>query len=355
MGGVQPGGPQPYGDGVPPRPFPGAGAVPGAGMPPAGGPVSAEDQAAENDFFSHNDDPALWNKPLGPTGPVQPGKPSSGNLRLPEWMREQDGDGGAPGGLTAPPSDDFEEGRSKRPLLAGLGVLLVGLIAAGGAYFLSSGGGSDKSADAGTGHHKTAPAKSKSKSKAGQPADAQPEKPLSQFKGDHTKPVGHIADAHAGLSYPKLGKPWQMQTQKGAMAELGFSAGQYAVSEPKRWGRLLSAQLGGANKDAYTGPGSERAAATQVADSYEKRMYGYKHKKKVLASQSLTVDGHKGWLVGYYLTYRQRGVKTTGELFTVAVVDTGRKEPGVLLMSVPNTAKKLWPDVNYVMRSIKVS
>jgi hypothetical protein len=144
------------------------------------------------------------------------------------------------------------------------------------------------------------------------------------------------------------------------MAELGFSAGQFAVTEkagndPKRWGRLLSAQLGGADKNAYDGPGTERAAAARVADSYEARMYGYKHKKKVLASQSLDVDGHKGWLVGYYLTYHRPGVKATGEIFTVAFVDTGKKAPGVVLMTVPNTHKKLWPDVNYVMRSIKVT
>jgi hypothetical protein len=325
-------------------------------MPAAGGPVSAEEQAAENDFFSHNDDPAMWDKPLGPSGPPpQPGKPSSGNLRLPEWMRDENGGGDPAGGLSAPPVDDFEsEGRGKRRLLAGLGVLVVGVLAAGGAYFLTSGGHSDKSAG-GPSKPKSSATKGKTKTKGGQPAEAQQEKPLTQFKGAHTKPVGRIADAHAGLSYPKLGKPWRMQTQKGAMAELGFSAGQYAVTEPKRWGRLLSAPLGGANKDAYTGPGSERAAATQVADSYEKRMYGYKHKKHVLASQSLTVDGHKGWLVGYYLTYRQPGVKTTGEIFTVALVDTGKKAPGVVLMSVPNTDKKLWPDVNYVMRSLKVS
>ncbi|MEV5746942.1 hypothetical protein AB0L00_03915 [Actinoallomurus sp. NPDC052308] len=354
-------GPQPYDDVAPSRPFPGPGAFQGApGVPPspAGGPVSAEDQAAENDFFSHGDDPAMWDRPIGPSGPPpQPGKPSSGNLRLPDWMRDQNGDGAA-GGPTAPSTggyddyDGFEEkGRSKRPLLAVVGVLVVGLVAAGGAYFLTAGKKSDHTASSSP-SHKPKAATSK---KAGQPADDQPEKPLTQFKGAHTRPVGHISDTRAGLTYPKLGKPWQMQTQKSAMAELGFSAGQFAVSEPKRWGRLLSAELGGANKDAYGGPGTERAAATKVADSYEAKLYGYTHHKRVLASQSLNVDGHKGWLVGYYLTYRQHGVKTTGELFTVAVVDTGKKAPGVLLMTVPNTDKKLWPDVNYVMRSIKVA
>jgi hypothetical protein len=341
---------------APPQPFraPGEAFDAGPSPSPAAGPVSAEDQAAENDFFGREDDPQMWDKVVAPSGPPpQPGKPSSGNLRLPDWMREQDGAGGA--GLTAPPSDDFEEeGRSKRPLLAGLGVLVVGLVAAGGAYFLKAGGGSENAA-----HSTTSQPPKASPSTPGQPTDAQPEKPLAQFKGVHTKPVGRISDAHAGLSYPKLGKPWQMQTQKSAMADLGFSTGQLAVTEkagnsPKRWGRLLSAQLGGADKNDYNGPGTERAAATQVADSYEARLYAYKHHKKVLASQPLDVDGHKGWLVGYYLTYHRPGVKATGELLTVALIDTGKKAPGVLLMTVPNTDKKLWPDVNFVMHSTKV-
>jgi hypothetical protein len=314
--------------------------------------VSAEDQAAENEFFAQDDHSPLWDKPMAPSGPPpQPGKPSSGNLRLPEWMRDENGGTGGP---VAPPSEDFpEEGRSKLPLIAGVGVLVVGLVVAGGVYFFKVRGGSEATAHSAQSH----PPKTSS-SKTSQPAPA--EKALAQFKGDHTKPVGRINDPRSGLSYPKLGKPWQMQTQKSAMAELGFSAGQFAVTEkagnqPKRWGRLLSAQLGGSEKNDYDGPGTERSAATRVADSYEARMYGYKHHKKVLASQPLEVDGHKGWLVGYYLTYHRAGLKATGELFTVALVDTGKKEPGVVLMSVPNTHKTLWPDVNYVMRSIKVS
>jgi len=40
---------------------------------------------------------------------------------------------------------------------------------------------------------------------------------------------------------------------------------------------------------------------------------------------------------------------------TVAVVDTGKSSPGVLFMSVPNTSRKLWPDINFVVRSLRVS
>ncbi|WP_433175851.1 hypothetical protein [Actinoallomurus sp. CA-150999] len=330
---------------------------PAAPPPPADRRVSAEDQEAENDFFAQDGHPPMWDKVVAPSGPPpQPGKPSSGNLRLPDWMRDEANAGGGEGLTAPPPGDDFEEeGRTKRRLFAGLGVLVVGVVAATGAYFIKARGGSDANAHSAVPSH---PAKTSPK-KGGQAANPEPEKPLAQFKGDHTKPLGHITDPRAGLSYPKLGKPWQMQTQKSAMAELGFSAGQFAVTEkagnqPKRWGRLLSAQLGGADKNAYDGPGTEQTAAAHVADTYEARMYGYKHKKKELASQPLDIDGHKGWLVGYYLTFHRPGVKATGEIFTVALVDTGKKTPGVVLMTVPNTDKKLWPDVNYVMRSIKV-
>lgn len=317
--------------------------------------VSAEDQAVENEFFAQDGNPAMWDKMVAPSGPPpQPGKPSSGNLRLPDWMREENGGTGAP---EAPVYDDFEEeGRSKRRLLAGVGVVLVGLLAAGGTYFVARHSGSGSTVhSAAPSHQAKAPSKGAPKG-----APPEPEKPLAQFKGVHTKPVGRITDQRAGLSYPKLGRPWQMQAKNATMVGLGFDTGQYAVTEKSggqetRWARLLSGQLGGVVKNAYDGPGTERAAATQVADSYEARLYGYRHKKKVLASQSLNIDGHKGWLVGYYLTYYRPGVKTTGEIFTVALVDTGKKEPGLLLMSVPNTDKKLWPDVNYVMQALQVT
>jgi hypothetical protein len=144
------------------------------------------------------------------------------------------------------------------------------------------------------------------------------------------------------------------------MSELNFSTSQFAVTEktgaqPKHWARLMSAELAGAAKDAYSGPGTEREAATEVAQMYEARMYGFRHKKRALASQPLNIGGHKGWLVSDYLTFRRPGVKATGDVVAVALVNTGRKAPGILFMSVPNTDKKLWPDINFVARSLRVS
>jgi hypothetical protein len=359
--GTQPYGEASYGSGSPdetpetgPSSPEGESSATGSFAPPA--PVkgvSAEDEAAENDFFASDDHPPMWDKVVAPSGPPpKPGKPSSGNLRLPDWMRDEGGAGGGPAG----PVDHEDDGHSRRPLFVGVGILVAGLLAVGGVYVLKGNGDSRVSNAAAPTRSTATPSQAATRSAKSQ---SPPTKPLPRFKGVHTKAVGRVTDARSGLSYPRFAKPWALPAKRSPMSELGFSASQFAVTEktgaqPKRWARLMSAELAGAAKDAYSGPGTEREAATQVAQMYEARMYAFRHKKRVLASQPLNIGGRKGWLVSDYLTYRRPGVKATGDVVAVALVDTGRKAPGILFMSVPNTNKKLWPDVNFVVRSLRV-
>lgn len=318
--------------------------------------VSAEAQAEENDFFASDDHPPLWDKVVAPAGPPpKPGKPSSGNLRLPEWMRDDNGD------AVGPPSGPgtYEEdngGRSRRPLFVGLGVLVAGLVAAAGVYLLK-GNGDNQESNTAAPTRTTTQAPSSAPTGTGRHTLAG--KNLPRFKGTHTKATGRINDAHAGLSYARFAAPWAIPAKNSPMTELGFSASQFAVTEkagsqPKHWARLMSTQLSGAAKAAYGGPGTEQAAAGELAKVYEARMFNFRHRKRVLASQPLNLGGHQGWLVSDYLTYHRPGVKATGDVVAVAVVDTGRKAPGVLFMSVPNTSKNLWPDVDYVTRTLRV-
>lgn len=353
--------PRPYG--APGGPFPGEPAD-GAGGARRG---PAADPDHDHEFFGAGDDPANWGS-IGPSGPPpQPGKPSSGNLRLPEWMREESG-GVAPAGGGADSADsagydydygyDDEDGKSRLPLIAGLGVLVAGLVVAAGVYLLKSGGGDQQRPAA---HVTTAPNRTDGVAapNGGASAAGRSQKALPVFSGPHTVSVGRIVDQRAGLSYPKLGRPWQPQPKNGQMTELGFSEGQYALSEKaggqaKVWARLMSGPLGHADKGAYQGGSTVQAAATQVAATYEKKLYDFKHHRKLIASQPLDVGGLKGWLVGYHLTYHRPATKATGDLYTVAVVDTGKRGPGVLLMSVPDTQRRLYPDVDYVVQSLEV-
>ncbi|MGI8328867.1 hypothetical protein ACRYCC_02815 [Actinomadura scrupuli] len=285
----------------------------------------------------------------GPGTPPKPGMPSSGNWRMPEWMAEESKDGGGSS------SDSFEAetgGRSRVGLFVGVSLLVIALVASATVFLLKSGGG-DKSVQPST------PAKGSGKKSAKPPTVAlPPDKQLPTFPGAHTKAAGRINDTFSGLSYPRLGAPWKVPTRKSGLALLGWSGQQIVVTEhtPKQlwYAQLLSGVLGPAEQDIYAGPGTERAAAAAYAQQTEARLYGFAHKTKPLASQPLNLNGHKGWLISSYLTFHRPGIKATGDVVTVAVIDAGRKTPAVLFMAVPNTSRKLWPDINFLVGSLKV-
>jgi hypothetical protein len=291
----------------------------------------------------------------------KPGTPSSGNLRIPEWMREENN------GASAPETGfDHEQGGGSRvALFAGVGLLVIAILAAAVVYFLMSGDGSadtSGSADAASRPTEAAGPTGAAGNAAPQPAAGLPmpaDKPLRRFPGMPSKVAGQMTDAQAGLVYPRFGVPWQLPTRANRLGQLGWSGQQIVVTErggPQVWyGQLLSGTLSPAEMSGYGGPGTEQAAAVAFAHSVEARLYGFQHKSLPFASQPLTVDGHKGWLVSSYLRYQRPGVKATGELTVAAVIDTGRETPAVLYLAVPNTHRKLWSDITYFLDNLHVA
>jgi hypothetical protein len=289
----------------------------------------------------------------GPGTPPKPGMPSSGNWRIPEWMAEE----GKGGETSKDAFDDDEEegGRSRVALFAGVSLLVIALVASAVMFLLKSGSG-DTTTDPSTPANGAAAKKQDTNQS---PAAAlPPDKRLPKFPGTHTKVAGRINDAFSGLSYPRFGAPWQVPTRKSGLALLGWSGQQIVVTErnPKQlwYAQLMSGVLGPADRDIYRGPGTEQAAAVAYAQETEARLYGFAHKTRPLASEPLELNGHKGWLISSFLTFHRVGVKATGDIVTVAVIDAGRKAPAVLLMAVPNTNKNLWPDINVLVSSLRV-
>ena len=45
--------------------------------------------------------------------------------------------------------------------------------------------------------------------------------------------------------------------------------------------------------------------------------------------------------------------QATGEVVAVAVIDTGRSAPAVVLAGVPNTHRAQWPDINLFFSRLK--
>ncbi|MFC5180001.1 hypothetical protein [Actinomadura harenae] len=305
--------------------------------------------------------------PTAASASARPGRPSSGNWQMPGWMADEKAaddmlvGGGAPssGGSGGPGGFDDETGggRSTRvALFGGVGVLVVALVAAGGVYFMQ------KKKDAPTSSASTVdrpgvPAPTR-KSHAPKP-QLPPDKPLASFAGKPGKIAGRVADAKSGLSYPRFAEPWQVPTKKNKLGVTGWSGQQILVTEKhgdQLWyGQLLTGSLAATLLPHYKGPESLKAVAVLAASGFDKDYYSFQHESTPLASQALTVGAHKGWLVARYLKYKRPGVRATGEVVVTAVVDTGHKTPAVAFASLPNTHRKLWPDINAFVDGLKVA
>ncbi len=332
-------------------------------------PVREEDPAPE-EAPAPEDDARQWEGslfdegpgdsnyvPAVPTGsgqPAKPGKPSSGNWQMPEWMADEESADAKLGGSPKPPRDGLDGGgRSRLMLFGGVGLLVVALIAAGAVYLTRSGG--DEPAEPAGNADKRSAAEQSEAAQAKLP----PDKPLARFAGTPSRMLGMVSDAHSGLAYPRLAAPWQVPTKKNRLGTSGWSGQQILVTErhaQQLWyGQLLTGTLHPGMQSAYQGPDSVKNVTALVAQGYEAQYYAFPHKTAPLASQALTVGGHKGWLIASYLTYQRDGVRATGEIVATAVIDTGRRTPAVVFASMPNTHKQRWPDINEFFGHLKTA
>ncbi|NYD49541.1 hypothetical protein BJY14_005524 [Actinomadura luteofluorescens] len=324
-------------------------------------PVAEEAPQWEGSLFEEGDDDGGGDDkyvPAVPTGsgqPAKPGKPSSGNWQMPDWMADESAADAKLGGSPKPERDvlDGGGGRSRLVLFGGIGLLVVALLAAGGVYFMKS--GDDEPADTSGNADRRAAAE---QSEAA-PVDMPPDKRLATFPGKPSRMLGRVNDVHSGLSYPRLAAPWQVPTKKNKLGTPGWSGQQILLTERhagRYWyGQLLTGTLIPTLQSSYQGPDSVKTVAGLAAKGYEAQYYAFPHKTAPLASQALNVDGHKGWLVASYLTYKRSGVRATGEIVAMAVVDTGRKAPAVVFASMPNTNRKQWRDVNQFLGQLKIA
>lgn len=340
------------------------------------GPQPAEPAGDDLTFDGIADGPGDPNYapvlPSGPSTPPKPGKPSSGNWRMPDWIGDEEaaareekrrGEPSEPEGTAAEPAArgrrdrpspaGYAERKSRRGLFAGVGVLALALIVA--AVVVVTKGGGDPAGEPPSGPQAGGPAGA-GRQQAPQ-VQLPPDAPLPNFPGTPTKPLGRVGDAHSGLSYVQFRPPWQLPTRKNKLGTKGWSGQQVLVTERRGnriwYGQLLTGTLHPSLTAAYTGPGSVKTVTALVKDSLLKQYYAFQHTERPVASQALAVGRHQGWLIGTQLRYKRPGVQATGELMLVAVIDTGRDVPAVAFASVPNTHRKLWPDARRFMTQLR--
>ncbi|WP_026341124.1 hypothetical protein [Actinomadura atramentaria] len=333
---------------VPPRPAPDD-----EPFRPAG---PAEPAAWDGELFegdSREDADSRYVAPTTDAGPGKPGRPSSGNWTLPDWMDDEEAADAKLGERTSRTEFDEPSGRSRTLLFGGIGLLVVALIAAGGVYYLKHRSDSPDPEPAQSGKGRRAAAVAETPQ-----VDLPPDKPLRTFAGTPSKVLGRVSDPTSGLAYPRFAAPWQTPTKKNKLGVSGWSGQQIVVTEKhgaQLWyGQFLTGTLLPTLRGSYSGPDSVKTVTALAAKGLEENYYAFDHKSVPLASQALTVGGRPGWLMASYYTYKRPPFKATGEVVATAVIDTGRPAPAVVFASLPNTNKKLWPDLNRFLSLLKV-
>lgn len=71
------------------------------------------------------------------------------------------------------------------------------------------------------------------------------------------------------------------------------------------------------------------------------------------ASYPLKVGKREGWMLGYKVNYTLKGKKRTSRA-AVALVDIADDKPALVFITIPDTQKKRWRDINVVMSGIRV-
>lgn len=182
-----------------------------------------------------------------------------------------------------------------------------------------------------------------------------PAGPLSEYDGTPSKVRGRIKDRAAGLSYAKLGEPWQ---EAGADVR-GFTARQFLITEQSGPGNewyaeVASMPLAADHKSLFKGPDSLREVAEAQSRDLQVGSYPHGSRREEVAGERLKVSGRRAWLTGFRLTFTDTRFTVTDETVVVVAVDTGKKVPGILYTSIPGTREELRPDINTVVSSLQV-
>ncbi|WP_158558367.1 hypothetical protein, partial [Spongiactinospora gelatinilytica] len=169
-------------------------------------------------------------------------------------------------------------------------------------------------------------------------------KGLPAHAGTGSTVIGLVDDPKAGLAYPRLAAPW---TIPGSSP---FSRAQRAGKWRVPYTMLVSGLLPGT---AHASPSGEAALRAAAAAGARWSLGAHHPPGSTLAwtgSRRLTTG--KGWVLTYTVTYRAGGAKHTSRA-AIVVADTGKRRPGMVLMSVPDTRKALWPDISKVVNGVR--
>ncbi|WP_067491303.1 hypothetical protein [Actinomadura hibisca] len=178
--------------------------------------------------------------------------------------------------------------------------------------------------------------------------------PVKRYPGKGSPLAGRVTDDDPRLSYMSLGGDWSRSRQVDPQLS-GYSRKQRFDSEANWEAILVSGLVDGDLVAAAPAKGRLRALAGAIQDYRQGMNFDDTARGRDVASQAIKVGGRKGWVVVREIRFVKKGVRARMDLSAVVIVDTGRPRPSYLWIDIPETHKRLWPDINTVIGSLRVT
>lgn len=187
------------------------------------------------------------------------------------------------------------------------------------------------------------------------PASASPRKTsttigrLPTFRGKASPVVGTLQDPQAGIQIPRLGGTWRLDQRPTVKGTYGYETRQYAMVGDNVAAQVLTGPLPAKLAGRYTSPDDLEPVIKAVVVDARKRLYEDGNKVRKIAQQPLKVGDSTGRLIAYQLTS-----PTEKATIVTAAINTGGDVPAIVFMSVPAEGKQLLPDVNTVVKRLRL-
>ncbi|MEU7001768.1 hypothetical protein [Nonomuraea sp. NPDC046570] len=194
----------------------------------------------------------------------------------------------------------------------------------------------------------------KASAPATKPAAKSPAR-LPKYPGKAAPVTGTLPDTTAGISVPRLGGTWQLDTRATMRTTYGYATRQYVAAGTDAAGEqvfahVMTGPLAPRLASHYTSPDNLEPVIKAVVVSARKKFFPEGNTIRKTGQQMLKVGDAPAKVNAYEVTAGE--VKT---MVVAAAVSTGADVPAIVYMSVPSAEKDLLPNINTIFRQIKLT
>lgn len=171
-------------------------------------------------------------------------------------------------------------------------------------------------------------------------------KGIKKYPGQPAPVTGTLPDQQAGLSVPRLGGTWLLDQRPVVQNTYGYDTRQYVKLGPGSFANLMTGPLPATLAANFTSKDELEPAIKAVVVQARKRFFPKGNTVRKIGQQKIK----NGEVIAYELTSPEG--KAT---IVTAAINTGKEVPAIVYMSVPEAGTQLLPDINTVLKQVKVA